>query len=168
MSHVFKLREIEFQLKGSPVPEYLWHTSPDLSKLADSKNLNFFVRSLDQGKYSYPYHSHRNAEELFVVLSGKAMLRTPEGFRELEEGDIAFFEMGDGGAHQLYNHTEQPFIYLDLGTKSSIDVCDYPDTGKTGFLPYRELYKKNGQADYFEGEENVSDKWPAEITGRRK
>jgi uncharacterized cupin superfamily protein len=168
MAHVFKSNEIQLQLKQSPVPEFSWHTSPDLSDLAGSKNLNFYVRSLDPGKYSYPYHSHRNSEELFVVLSGKAMLRTPEGFRELEEGDIAFFEMGNAGAHQLYNHTEQPFIYLDLGTKSGIDVCDYPDTGKTGILPYRELYKKTGRADYFEGEENVSDKWPAKITEREK
>lgn len=168
MSHLFKLKEIEFQLKGSPVPEYIWHTSPDMAELTDSKNLNFFVRSLDPGKYSYPYHSHRNAEEMFVVLSGKAMLRTPEGFRELEEGDIAFFEMGDTGAHQLYNHTEQPFVYLDLGTKSSIDVCDYHDTGKTGILPYRELHNKADQADYFAGEENVSERWPQEITGRKE
>lgn len=168
MAKIFKMNEIQFQLKQSPVPEFSWHTSPDLSGLAGSRNLNFDVRSLDPGKYSYPYHSHRNAEELFVILSGKAMLRTPEGFRVLEQGDIAFFEMGPGGAHQLYNHTGQPCKYLDIGTENGIDVCDYPDSGKTNILPDREIYMKADRTSYFEGEKNVSEKWPEEITGRGK
>lgn len=168
MAHIFKMNDIQFHLKQSPVPEFSWHTSAELSGLAGSKNLNFDVRSLDPGKYSYPYHSHRNAEELFVILSGKAMLRTPDGYQELQEGDIAFFEMGPGGAHQLYNHSEQPCKYLDIGTDNGLDVCDYPDSGKTNILPDREIYFKADRTSYFEGEKNVSDKWPAEITGRKK
>jgi hypothetical protein len=34
---------------------------------------------LDPGKFSFPYHFHRAAEELFVILSGEAILRFPEG-----------------------------------------------------------------------------------------
>ena len=166
MAKIFRTNEIEFKLKQSPVPEFSWHTSPDLSGIAGSKDLNFDVRSLDPGKYSYPYHSHRNAEEMFIVLSGRAMLRTPDGFNEISEGDIVFFEMGPGGAHQLYNHTEQPCRYIDIGTEHGIDICDYPDSGKTNILPYREIYKKADQTDYFDGEKNVTEKWPAGITKR--
>ncbi|CQR55260.1 cupin domain-containing protein [Paenibacillus riograndensis] len=72
--------------------------------MAGSKHLLFEIRSLDPGKYSYPYHFHRSAEEIFVILSGRAMLRTPAGFQELWEGDTVFFESGPEGAHQLFNH----------------------------------------------------------------
>ena len=165
MPKVFKMNEIQFQQKQSPVPEFSWHTTPDLSRIVGSRDLSFYVRSLDPGKYSYPYHSHRNSEELFVIMSGKAMLRTPAGISELEAGNIAFFEMGPEGSHQLYNHTDQPCLYLDLGTENGFDVCDYPDSGKTNILPDGEIYKKDDRTDYFEGENNVSEKWPAEVVG---
>lgn len=50
------------------------------------------------------------------------MLRTPEGFEELSEGNIVFFEMGPSWAHQLYNHTEQPCKFIDIRTVFGIDV----------------------------------------------
>lgn len=61
-----------------------------LAEVANSKHLVFDIRSLDPDKYSFPYHFHRNAEEIFVILAGKAMLRTPEGFTEVSEGDVIF------------------------------------------------------------------------------
>lgn len=168
MSHIFNAKNLPLELRQSPVPEFSWHTSPKLAEIAKSKHLHFDVRSLDPGKFSYPYHFHRNAEELFVILSGKAILRTPRGFAELNEGDIVFFEMGPEGAHQLYNHTGNPCLYLDIRTAPDIDVCEYPDSGKVNILPYREMYEVKDKVDYYKGEENVSDKWPREIVGGRK
>ena len=127
-----------------------------------SKHLHFDVRSLDPGKYSYPYHFHRNAEEIFVILSGKATLRTPDEFVELSEGDIAFFEIGEQGAHQLYNHTQQPCRFLDIRTIAGLDVCEYPDSGKINILPYQEIYKSDTTVDYYKGEEKVREKWTPE------
>jgi hypothetical protein len=49
---------------------------------------------------------------------------------QLSEGDIVFFEMGEKGARQLYNHTEQPCRFLDMQTNNGIDVCEYPDSEK--------------------------------------
>ena len=163
MAHIFNAKNLPFELRQSPVPEFSWHTSQKLAELVKSKHLHFDVRSLDPGKYSYPYHFHRNAEELFVILSGKAILRTPQEFIELDEGDIVFFEMGPEGAHQMYNHTENPCFYLDIRTAADIDVCEYPDSGKANILPYREIYEVKDKVDYYKGEENVSDKWPHEI-----
>jgi len=71
MAHKFNEKDIEFKLKQSPIPEFSWHTSPKLAEIVKSKHLQFDIRSLDPGKYSYPYHFHRNAEEIFVVLSGR-------------------------------------------------------------------------------------------------
>jgi uncharacterized cupin superfamily protein len=102
--------------------------------------------SLDPGKYSYPYHFHRNPEELFVILLGKAILRKFNNkFVEIAENDILFFEMGQEGAHQLYNHTDKPCIYLDLRTINGVDICEYPDSGKIMILPYLETYQSNSK-----------------------
>ena len=99
MARIFNEKSLSYELRQSPIPEFAWHTSPKLAEIAKSKHLQFDIRSLDPGKYSYPYHFHRNAEELFVILSGKVMLRTPDEFVELCEGDIVFFEIGSNGAH---------------------------------------------------------------------
>ena len=168
MAKIFNAKDLSFELRQSQIPEFSWHTSPKLAEIVNSKHLQFDIRSLDPGKYSYPYHFHRNAEEIFVILSGKATLRTPEKFIELSQGDIAFFEIGPEGAHQLYNHTEQPCVFVDIRTVIGLDVCEYPDSGKINVLPYQEIYKEEDRVDYYKDEEKVSEKWPTRIIEKNK
>lgn len=97
MAQIFNAKQLTFKLREMPIPDYTWHTSPQLSQVVNSQHLHFNLRSLDPGKYSYPYHFHRNSEELFVILAGKATLRTPEGLKEVGEGDIVFFCARSGG-----------------------------------------------------------------------
>jgi len=110
------------------------------------------------GQYSAPYHSHRFAEELFMIISGSLTLRTPNGLDIVSSGDLVFFEMGDSGAHQFYNHTSEPCTYLDIRSFCRIDICDYPDSGKILIAPSNEIFKKEDQAKYFEGETDVKKK----------
>ncbi len=159
MAFVFNAKTVSYAQRRSPVPEFAWHTTEDLSKRLGSEHMKFEVRSLDPGLYSYPYHFHRNAEELFIVLSGKAMLRTPEGLQEIGEGDTVFFGIGPEGAHQLYNHTEKPCVYLDIRTDRGMDVCEYPDSGKLNILPDQHVFRRADEADYYEGERNVKAIW---------
>ena len=163
MAQIFNANDLSFTLRQSPIPEFSWYTSAKLAEIVNSKHLQFDVRSLDPGKYSYPYHFHRNAEEIFVILSGKLTLRTPDEFVELSEGDIVFFEMGPTGAHQLYNHTEQSCKFLDIRTDMGLDVCEYPDSGKINILPYKEIYQTDDKVDYYKDEDKISEKWPAKI-----
>jgi uncharacterized cupin superfamily protein len=123
------------------------------------KNLNFDLRLLNPGQYSAPYHSHRFAEELFMIISGSLTLRTPGGLDIVSSGDLVFFEMGDSGAHQFYNHTSEPCKYLDIRSFVGFDICDYPDSGKILIAPSFEIFKREDQATYFEGEANVLEKW---------
>jgi uncharacterized cupin superfamily protein len=123
------------------------------------KNLNFDLRLLNPGQYSAPYHSHRFAEELFLIISGSLTLRTPVGLDIVTLGDLVFFEMGDSGAHQFYNHTSEPCTYLDIRSFVGFDICDYPDSGKILIAPSFEIFKSEDQAKYFEGETNVLEKW---------
>ena len=62
-----------------------------LEEISKSKYLHFDIKSLFPGKFSYPYHFHRNAEEFFVVLEGEATLRSPEGYQTISKGAIIFF-----------------------------------------------------------------------------
>ena len=163
MPKIFNPDTLPFEKKESRIPDFAWHTSPPLAELVNSKILQFDVRSLDPGKYSFPYHFHQNAEELFVIFEGKATLRSPDGFQKITKGDIIFFEEGPGGAHQLYNHGDSPCIYLDIRTSTGIDVCEYPDSGKISILPKREVFRSTSKVDYYLGEEEVRKRWPKDF-----
>lgn len=94
-----------------------------------------------------------------MIVSGSATLRTPEGLEVVNSGDVLFFEMGETGAHQLFNHTDEPCVYLDIRTYIGHDVCEYPDSNKMLLVPSFEIYRKEARASYFDGEEQVREKW---------
>jgi len=163
MPLIFKSGDLELEPNTSPIEHFSWKASSPLGELANAKYLHFDIKSLFPGKFSYPYHLHRNAEELFVILEGKATLRSPEGYREITKGDMIFFEEGPAGAHQLYNHGDTPCVFLDIRTKANVDVCEYPDSGKINILPARDIFEETSKVAYYTGEEGVRDKWPQEI-----
>jgi uncharacterized cupin superfamily protein len=94
-----------------------------------------------------------------MIISGSATLRTPEGLEVVNSGDLIFFEKGETGAHQLYNHTAEPCVYLDIRTFIGFDVCEYPDSNKIFITPTYEIFNKDSQVNYFDGEENIQEKW---------
>jgi len=167
MPTVFNVSKLKFKTKEAPIPEFTWKTSPRLAKIVQSEDFEFDIRSLEPDQFSFPYHFHRNAEELFVIMSGKAMLRSPDGFTEVNKNDVIFFEKGPSGAHQLYNHDDASCVYVDLRTTVGIDVCEYPDSNKINILPYLEVYESSAKVNYYQGEENVKAKWPDHIIKKR-
>jgi len=74
---------------------------------------------IDPGKKLWPYHLHHANEDWLVVLRGRATLRTPDGERELVEGDVACFPRGATGAHLVRNATEEPVRILALDADRS-------------------------------------------------
>ena len=59
------------------------------------------------GEATSPYHYHLANEELLIVLRGRPHLRTPDGWRQLDEGEVVAFPLGERGAHQLANRTDE-------------------------------------------------------------
>jgi uncharacterized cupin superfamily protein len=166
MAKVFQVDPTTFEPRASPLPDFAWHSSPRFGQLAGSGRLQVDVRSLDPGRFSFPYHFHRASEELFHVVSGEATLRTLDGFQRLSAGDLAFFEQGPTGAHQLYNHGPVPFVYLDVRAQFGIDVAEYPDSGKIAILPLTgEVFESHSKVDYHKGEESVRSHWPPDVLG---
>ena len=76
------------------------------------------------------YHAHHGSEELLIVLRGTPTLRTPDGERVLEEGEVVHFAPGPDGAHGLRNDTDDTVRYVVAGTRVSPEVVEYPDLGQ--------------------------------------
>jgi uncharacterized cupin superfamily protein len=160
MATIIKSDQIEFQESPNKIDHYRIFTDVSrIKKGINPENLNFDLRQLNPDQYSTPYHFHRYAEELFMIISGSATLRTPNGLEIVNSGDLIFFEKGETGAHQLYNHTTETCIYLDIRTYIGYDVAEYPDSNKILIAPSFEIYNKDLKVSYFEGETKIKDKW---------
>jgi uncharacterized cupin superfamily protein len=160
MATILKSEEREFREAPNKIDNYRIFT--DVSRIksgVNPENLNFDLRQLNPGQYSAPYHFHRYAEELFMIITGSATLRTPDELTVVKAGDLIFFEKGETGAHQLYNHTGETCIYLDIRTYIGFDIVEYPDSEKILIAPSMEIFAKNTQVNYFEGERNIKNKW---------
>jgi uncharacterized cupin superfamily protein len=81
---------------------------------------------LERGNFMI-LHFHHGSEELLLVLRGRPTLRTLEGERELDEGDVVHFPTGPDGAHEIRNDTDEPVRYVVAGTRVSPEVVEYPD-----------------------------------------
>jgi uncharacterized cupin superfamily protein len=112
---------------------------------------------LEPGDRLWPYHTHHANEEWLIVLRGRPTLRTPEGERELAEGDVVCFKRGKDGFHQVRNATAEPIRVLMLSTLIAPDLVEYPDSGKVGARSVageRILLSRPGPIlDYWDGEE---------------
>ncbi len=119
---------------------------------------------LPPGEAAYPYHFHYADEELVIVLAGRPSLRTPEGIRELEEGEALRFPLGEEGAHQILNRSKEAATFLAISSNGRPDVVVYPDSDKIGVgerLPrgggLRAFFRRGDSVDYFEGERSGED-----------
>jgi len=48
---------------------------------------------------------------------------------------------------------------LDIKTFIGFDICDYPDSGNILIAPSFEIFNKEDQTKYFDGETDVRKKW---------
>jgi uncharacterized cupin superfamily protein len=87
---------------------------------------------VDPGEAAYPYHVHLSEEELIVVLEGQPSLRTPSGWRELEQGEVVAFPTGPDGAHQIVNRSDKTIRFLSFSNSGQPEIVLQPDAGKVG------------------------------------
>ena len=160
MPTIINPNEFSFKSDSSALNDFGLKTlMPRLGEITGSKHFVFDIRQLDPDMYSFPFHFHRNAEELIMILSGSFTLRTNNELKVVNKGELIFFEMGETSAHQFYNHSAVPCFYLDIRTTVGIDVTEYPDSGKINISPFKEIFEKHTQVDYNKGEENVREVW---------
>ena len=124
-----------------------------------SERIGASVWKLPPGEAAYPYHFHYSDEELVFVLSGRPTLRTPEGTRQLEPGEAVHFPLGERGAHQIANPTDEEVRFLAVSTNGAPDIVVYPDSNKLSAserLPegggLHTFFEIDDQVDYWKGE----------------
>jgi len=98
-----------------------------LGRQTGSEKLGMSLFELPAGEAAYPYHFHLAEEEIVVVLEGAPSLRTPTGWREMKEGEVVCFLVGEEGAHQIVNRTEQTVRFLAISNQQP-DIIVRPDS----------------------------------------
>jgi len=125
-------------------------------------DLGMTLYELLPGQTQCPYHFHHGDEELVLVLRGTPTLRTPDGERALEAGDVVHFPKGAAGAHQMLNRSDEPARYVVASSNVAPEICEYPDSGKLAVFSRLEsqrgerllsVHRLDDGADYFDGEQ---------------
>jgi uncharacterized cupin superfamily protein len=121
--------------------------------------MGMMLYELLPGQTQCPYHFHYGNEELLLVLRGRPTLRTPDGERQLEPGDVVHFPTGPSGAHHVVNRTDEPARYVVADSKVSPEVVQYPDSGKIAAMartqpdPFWTVHRLDDSVDYFDDED---------------
>ena len=80
------------------------------------------------------YHFHHGNEEWALVLEGTLTVRTPDGERELQRGEVAVFRRGPEGAHALGNSSQAVCRIAVFSSMREPDVVEYPESGVVGAI----------------------------------
>ena len=126
---------------------------PDLG----AEQLGMSVYELPPGQAICPYHFEIPEEEWFIVIEGTLVLRTPEGERTLNAGDVACCVAGAAGAHGvLRNESGAPVRFAMPSSQAKYGgACVYPDSGKVSVATrdFRHRGYLGEPVAYWEGEE---------------
>ena len=135
------------------------HRRARLGQQAGGEHLGASLYELVPGQAVCPYHWHAAEEEMLIVVSGQASLRTPDGWRELEAGEVVAFATGVDGAHQVANWSQAPVRVLLVSERKDPEVCGYPDSRKImadAFLGRSDeashVWRIDDAVDYYDGE----------------
>lgn len=132
------------------------HRVAAIGKRLGAELLGASLYELPPGESTWPYHYEHGAEEWLLVVAGRPTLRTPDGERQLEPGDVAAFPQGPDGAHKVANPTNETVRVVILSSKTPIAVVAYPDSNKLGIWTkedgYVGLVRDEPKLDYWDGE----------------
>lgn len=120
-----------------------------------TKQCTVSVYEIPPQKTAYPYHWHTKSEEVYYIISGEGVLKTPDGERNVTTGDLLYFPADANGAHKLTNSSDSATLtYIDFDTVNDIDVALYPDSDKIGIwgMGIDKVYKADDDVDYYDGE----------------
>ncbi len=123
-----------------------------------ARKLGYRLAKIPPGKAFCPLHWHVRAEEFFYVIEGRPSIRTQRGTIQCRAGDFIAFPVGERGAHQLRNDSNEPCLVLLVGMEEAavdLEACFYPDSDKLGlWTPAEQLsmVRASPDLDYYDGE----------------
>jgi uncharacterized cupin superfamily protein len=132
-----------------------------LGRQAGAEHLGASLFELEPGCAAFPLHYHLGNEEMLVVVSGEAALRTFDGERRLAGGEVVNFPLGEPGAHQIVNRGDAAARILIVSEMNAPDVVVRPESGKVsafGRPPgaagegFHDVYYRRDTAEFWEDE----------------
>ncbi|MFO1337801.1 MAG: cupin domain-containing protein [Burkholderiaceae bacterium] len=155
------LADVEF----TDIEENGYYTSrrAQFSAGIGARRLGYNLTELPPGKAQCPFHSHRAEEEMFLILEGEGELRYGAQRYKIRKHDVIACPTGDRAtAHQIINTGSTTMRYLALSNLADIEVCEYPDSDKTGVHAddpsgpgVHKMYRSESTVDYYDRESNV-------------
>lgn len=144
------INEIEWVKRSAPTPYDF--EDKDIDPLIGAKHLGYRLIRLQPNKASFPMHLHHFGEEMFYVIEGSCLLKTPRGDLTVTAGDFIAFPPGASGAHKFINAGDTPCVLLAVGMSIPHDVSEYPDSNKVFPYVVRRIFRKDTGVDYWDGE----------------
>ena len=119
-----------------------------------AQKLGCGVDTVAPGKQSCPYHYHHSQEEMFIIIEGHGTLRVAGEMLPVKAGDVIFIPCGPDYPHHLLNTSKAELKYLSISTQERPEVCEYPDSGKTGVFTKGPalIQRRANSLDYWDGE----------------
>ena len=136
----------------------------EVAIMLGAQKLGYNVTEIPPGVAAFPFHNHRNNEEMFFILAGSGELRLGYERHPLRAGDIVACPPGDRTtAHQIINTGSANLRFLAVSTMLNPEICEYPDSGKFSVSEkqrnadgasdgFRHVGRAGDQVDYWEGE----------------
>ena len=117
-------------------------------------SLGVCQNTLPPGSVGCPFHWHAREDEVFLIQSGRGLLRYGDNTREIGPGDCISCPAGTGVAHQIGNPFDEDLVYLAIGPYDPHEVCGYPDNGKVMVRAVKTVGELQ-RRDYLDGEPEV-------------
>jgi mannose-6-phosphate isomerase-like protein (cupin superfamily) len=107
MAYIFHQDELPKLRSVVPGRERVFFVNKELAGMDD---MLAGIMRYRAGAFS-PYHYHENCEHFYFIIEGRGVVETPEGKREVNPGDLTFFEAED--RHRL-SALNGPLFYFEF------------------------------------------------------
>ncbi len=108
------------------------------------------LNRLAPGEAGCPFHSHAAQWELFLIHSGRGLIRAGDATHEVAPGDVFLHPPGE--AHQIRAAAGSELTFLLIADNPPVDYWHYPDSQKWGLRAPRKFFRP-AEVDYWDGEE---------------
>jgi uncharacterized cupin superfamily protein len=133
-----------------------------LARQAGGERLGASLFAIAPGEALFPLHYHLANEEMLFVIDGAPSLRTPDGERVLERGEVLSFPRGAEGAHQIVNRSGDEARVLMVSEMNAPEIVVRPESGKVDAMgrppgrrseAIRKVFYERDEVEFWDGEE---------------
>ena len=127
---------------------------PQSLDLAKRWPFDLELNRVPAGKSNFPFHAHSAQWEMYLIVSGKAVVRHKDGETDVVEGDVFIFRPDE--PHQITNSGDSDLLYYVVADNPIGESGQYPDSNKwkvNKTSPADRVVIKGNETDYFDGEE---------------